>query len=96
MFIISKLIHLFSTIPTLSDTQINTLNKQIYKFLWDGKPDKVSRNKIQLPYILGGLKMLNLNYFINSIKLTWIRRLVSSESQPWALLFQTSVTTKTD
>ena len=44
-FIISKFNHLFLSLPNPTYNMIKSLTDLIYDFLWDGKPDKVSRNK---------------------------------------------------
>ena len=66
------------------------LNKKLYKFLWDGKPEKIKRTTMCQNKIDGGLKMPDLEKFIKSLKCTWIRRLIASPASPWAKLFETS------
>ena len=39
---------------------------------------------------MGGLNMINLNYFIKSLKVTWIRRMETSYSS-WAILLRSSL-----
>jgi hypothetical protein len=41
--IISKLNHLFLTIPSPKENIINQLVSKIYSFIWDNKPDKIKR-----------------------------------------------------
>ena len=41
--IISKLNHLFLTIPSPKENKINQLVSKIYSFIWDNKPDKIKR-----------------------------------------------------
>ena len=47
-----------------------------YKYLWSCGPDKIKRNIIIQPICRGGLKMIDLENFIFSLKITWIRRLI--------------------
>ena len=42
-FIMSKYIHLFSALPSPSKSHIQNLNKLLFTFLWDNKPDKIKR-----------------------------------------------------
>ena len=63
------------------------LNKKLYNFLWDGKPDKVKRSIITQSKVDGGLKMPEVKKFIKSLKCTWVKRFVTSYSNPWAKLF---------
>ena len=46
----------------------------MYEFIWDSKPDKIKRTISSLDYIVGGLKIPNLNKFNEPLKTTWIRR----------------------
>ena len=39
-------------------------------------------------YRNGGLKMINLEMFVKALKCTWIRRLISSDNNQWATLFE--------
>ena len=47
----------------------------MYKFIWNSKPEKIKRKHLTQTYQKGGLKMLNIDLFINSIKCSWIKRL---------------------
>ncbi len=49
-------------------------------FFWDSKPDKVSRKIIVQKYEEGGLKMIDLDSFINALKATWVKRLTNRET----------------
>ena len=73
--IISKLNHLFLTIPSPRKTTLQQLTSNLYSFIWDNKPDKVKRDVISQVYELGGLKMRNITLFIKGLKLTWLRRI---------------------
>ena len=42
--IISKLNHLFFTLPNLPNTLLNEFTNKLFNFIWDGKPDKVKRD----------------------------------------------------
>ena len=56
------------------------------KFIWNDKPDKINKQQICKDYLDGGFKMLDLEKFIKSLKLTWIRRLIRDSDSPWAYL----------
>ena len=68
--------------------EINTL---LFKFLWDNKPDKLKRTQVTLPTSKGGLNMINIEQFIESIKITWLRRLIKSENSPIIKNFNTTI-----
>ena len=87
---ISKLNHLFLSIPRPNENMLNQFISNIYNFLWDGKPDKVKRDLLCQDYYLGGLKMINVRAFIQGLKLTWIRRILYADSK-WLHLFKVSL-----
>ena len=41
--VLSKVVHLLISLPSPSIKTINEINKMIYKFLWNGGPDKIKR-----------------------------------------------------
>ena len=84
-FVISSLNHLLSSIPSPSKQFISQLNQLMYSFIWDDKPHKISKRQITNNYIEGGLQMINIENYIMSQKLVWIKRLFTSES-PWVKL----------
>ena len=89
-FVLSKLNHLLMTLPSLSNKFIRDVNNILFNFLWDGKPDKIKRSQIYQPYVNGGIKMVNFECFVKSMKLTWIRRLIKGNSCQWLTLFEVS------
>ena len=86
-FILSKLNHLFQSLPTPEEKIIARINKLIFKFIWDDKPDKVSRKQCMQPYLSGGLNMVNITHFIKASKATWIKRIISGDDSDWKHLF---------
>ena len=77
-FILSKFIHLFITIPSPDHQFIKQINSLLFGYLWNQKPDKIKRSIIIQDFNKGGLRMLDLQYFIQSLKLTWMSRLFKS------------------
>lgn len=61
---------------------VNRLNRMFFKFVWGGS-EKVKRTTLINEYEKGGLKMLNLSHFLDSLKLTWIKKLADSEISTW-------------
>ena len=51
----------------------------MYDFLWDSKPAKIKREIHTMDYEKGGLKMIDLEIFIKSLKICWIKRMIESE-----------------
>ena len=52
----------------------------MYDFIWDGKPEKIKRDVLTMGYESGGLKMIDLDNFIKSLKICWIKRMVEAEN----------------
>jgi len=90
-FIISKFVHVASIIPLPKDEKLKELERIILNFLWDNKPAKIKSKQITQPYRNGGLQMINIRSFFQSLKLTWIRKLLRASDLPWSLLFNTTI-----
>lgn len=65
-------------LPNPSQATIKKIERMLYGFLWNNKPDPVKRLKLIQKYELDGLKMIDLTSFIHSLKLSWITRLCTS------------------
>ena len=83
--IISKIVHILMSLPTPSKNTMLKINKLLYDFLWDGKPEKIKRNMAKQKLEKGGLNMIDIDLFDRSLKLTWIRRLICG-NQKWKYL----------
>ena len=79
--IISKLNHLFISLPNPSDDLINYLQKRFFSFVWNSKTDRIKRDVLIQEYNAGGLKMININNFVSALKISWIRRLITVDSK---------------
>ena len=53
----------------------------MFNFIWDHKPNKIKRHVLYQEYSNGGLKMLDLNKFILSLKANWITRILDKTNQ---------------
>ena len=85
--LVPKITHLFMSLPNPTEKYIQELNRLLYKFVWDNKPEKVKRDLITQDYSKGGLKMINIRNYIISLKSSWLRRLIVSNSR-WTRLFE--------
>ena len=92
-FMVPKLNHLFSAIPSPSETLLKEISKLFYNFIWDNKPDKISRQTLTQKYSEGGLKMVNIVNHMHAIKATWIRRLLLGSPTNWTSLFNSTICT---
>ena len=60
-----------------------------YEFIWNGTP-KIKKSVLVKQYLNGGLKMMNIEAFIQSLKTTWIRRLICKGGK-WTEIISTKV-----
>ena len=84
--ILSKFVHVFSILQ-IPESFTNTISSIFYKFLWNNKPDKIRRATICSGYMTGGLKMINVQEFIRSLKIAWMRRIICQSDSQWLKLF---------
>ena len=80
---LSKFVHLFLALPNPPGELIKTLEKIIYKFLWNSGPDRISRRVMVKNISAGGLRMVHLISFIKALKVSWLRRVIHSETANW-------------
>ena len=85
--ILSKFTHLFMALPNPPGEFLKLLERKLYKFLLCNGPDRICRRNIVKNIHAGGLRMVNLNEFITSLKVTWLRRLIIfSDNDNWSSL----------
>jgi hypothetical protein len=65
---------------------VKEAEKYFYDFLWDGKPDKVSRTTVIRAIEDGGLKMVDIDAMARALKCKWVHKLCDSENwdKKWA------------
>ena len=60
----------------------------MFEFLWDLKPDKINIQCLTSEYEKGGLKMIDINMFITSLKCSWIKRFMDENNKgQWKNLY---------
>ena len=77
---LSKISHIALVLPSLNAKMFKDIEKILFKFLWNGKSEKVARKISYLPCNKGGLSMVDVKSFWSSLKFSWIRRLVTSSA----------------
>ena len=83
--LLSKLVHILSALPDPTAEDIKQINNIFFKFIWNIGTDKIKRVKIVQSYINDGLKMIDLKSFVNSLKISWLKRLYWAQiGVPWA------------
>ena len=87
--VLSKFNHLFMSIVTPPKI-LDELNKLFFFYLWGGKTHKVKQKSVCADYLKGGLRMVNIYNFEKSLKLVWMKNILSKSKSPWNLLLQES------
>ena len=77
---ISKITHLFLTIPDPSDIFLTQLDRMFFQFLWNDKPSKIHRKIVCKAYHNGGLNMIDIRNFLCKMKTSWIKRIFISNT----------------
>ena len=85
---LSQLTFLFSVLPNPPDDFIKELEKTIYAFVWNNKPDKINRLTIIGGYDQGGLKMPHIPSMLSGLKIAWVKRILDdSNFGKWKYFF---------
>ena len=65
---------MFSVIPCFDNSLIKQIEGDLYKFIWNSKPDKIKRRILIGPIDRGGLKMVDIQMQNTAIQTGWIKR----------------------
>jgi len=79
--LLPTLIYIASVFPILEQV-IKEVNNIIYNFLWR-VPDSVIRSAVINDYENGGLKVLDFETLVKSLRLAWLKRLFKEEDAGW-------------
>jgi hypothetical protein len=85
--ILPKLTHLFISLPKPSPAWLKKLEQMLFHFIWNHN-DRIARSQLIQDYSLGGLRMVHIESFIKSMKLSWIQRLLLNSNTTWANLLE--------
>jgi hypothetical protein len=81
------LIQILTVLPNPPDNILKYIQKTSYKFLWNGKRDKVKREILTISYEDGGLKMIDIKLFCQALEMTWIKKYIDPlNCSPWKIL----------
>ena len=76
---ISKLTYLFINLPDPDRNFLQQLEKMFFKFLWDGKPNKINKNCMYLGKQSGGFDMINVQNYLSCLKIGWFKKILCNE-----------------
>ena len=86
-----QIVHVLSSLPTHQGA-LKEINSLLYDFLWDNKGDKIKRSEMINDYDKGGLKMIDIQSFNESLKMKWIQGYLNNDNQgKWKLFVDYSL-----
>ena len=77
---LSMLSHLPLVIPNPSKNMFKQIESLFFRFIWNNKSEKIRREDAKLPEKLGGLNVPDIENFWLSLKFSWLRRLLITDS----------------
>jgi len=78
------------SLPPVPKEIIQELNRILFKFPWKGT-DKVTRLFMINKYENGGLKMLDLESMVKSLRLAWLKRIFGENDGAWKSYLRVSL-----
>ena len=72
------MVYIMSSLRTCFKS-LKEINDLLFKFLWDGKRDKIKRSEMIADYGDGGQKMLDVKTFSKSLKIALIVKYISDD-----------------
>ena len=76
--VLPKITHILLSLPSPNVETIKTIEDLCYKFIWKNNRHEVSKRTITKEIKDGGLKMLNIQEFDRSLKLTWMGKILNN------------------
>ena len=87
---LAKLVYSTSLL-TISKPLIDTINKIIFSFIWEGKTPKIKRKTIIAEKKHGGLKMIDFEIMERALKIAWIKRIAKGGDVSWKSILSYAV-----
>ena len=87
---LAKLVYSTSLL-TISKPLIDTINKIIFSFMWEGKTPKIKRKTIIAEKKHGGLKMIDFEIMERALKIAWIKRIAEGGDASWKSILSYAV-----
>ena len=67
---------------------LDDLNRILFSYLWGVKAHKIKRRNVCADYLNGGLRIVDIYKFERSLKLGWMKLILSKSELPWNLILQ--------
>ena len=67
--LLSKITHLFISLPNPNKELMDELEKTLFRFIWNGKVDRIARKTMYQDFNNGGCRMTHIPSFIKNTKI---------------------------
>ena len=75
-----------ASVTNLSRDFLTQFKKLIFNYIWQNKNEKIKRSTLCNDYQDGGLKMIDIDSYITSIYISWVKRLTTEEFSNWKVI----------
>ena len=74
----SQLVYKLSVLPSPTKKELKDIDKMLLNYLWNNKPPKISKSILLAQTCKGGIQMVDISTKNNSLKISWIKRILNS------------------
>ena len=82
-----KIVYLLTILPTPPSNIFYVIEKRLKDFLWKNGNVRICNKQLEKEIGEGGLKLTNIRDFNKSLKLSWLKRLLTTEGS-WQAIFE--------
>ena len=75
-----------ASVTLVSKERISELENEIYRFIWNGKRDKVKRQTLIADFERGGLNMVDIKSYFKALTTKWAQFLLKSKEENWTVI----------
>ena len=86
----SYLVYMSSCVE-IPKKSVRSIQSKIMKFVWRGRPPKVSKDVLAQNIDQGGLRVVDVEAFCHSLKMAWISRMYNCKGAKWREMLQARV-----
>ena len=90
-FLLWKINNLLLQLPNPPLSTTEKITKCFYKFIWEGKPDKIKRTILCQSFETDRLQMINIQNHASALKSSWIRQILNNNNSQWITLFNDTI-----
>ena len=90
-FALPKLVYPLTVLHNPPEGILQDIINTMFRFIWNGKPNKIKKDTLIKNIESGGLKMIDLQKFIYSLKASWIKRILDDNNGPWKQIYLTKL-----